>query len=57
MKQCDCWMPGIDDEEAGPFLEGGDVLVYHKQVFVGNSGYASNEAGVVRGRRSMENVP
>ena len=39
-------MPAIDDEEAGPFLEGGDVLVYHKQVFVGNSGFASSEAGV-----------
>ncbi len=39
-------MPDIVDEEAGPFLEGGDVLVYHKQVFVGNSGYASNKAGI-----------
>ncbi|MDO4483696.1 MAG: arginine deiminase family protein [Clostridia bacterium] len=33
------------DSEAGPFLEGGDVLVYGKKVFVGNSGLASNEAG------------
>lgn len=30
----------------GPFLEGGDVLVYGKTVFVGNSGLASNEAGI-----------
>ena len=39
-------MPDINDEEAGPFLEGGDVLVYNKQVFVGNSGYGSNSAGI-----------
>ncbi len=39
-------MPDITDEEAGPFLEGGDVIVYHKQVFVGNSGYGSNKAGI-----------
>ena len=39
-------MPDISDEEAGPFLEGGDVLVYNKQVFVGNSGYGSNSAGI-----------
>ena len=36
----------ISDIEAGPFLEGGDVIVYHKQVFVGNSGYGSNTAGI-----------
>lgn len=36
----------ISDSEAGPFLEGGDVIVYHKQVFVGNSGYGSNTAGI-----------
>ena len=36
----------IDEEEAGPYLEGGDVLVYHKKVFVGNSGYGSNTAGI-----------
>ena len=36
----------ISNEEAGPFLEGGDVLVYNKQVFVGNSGYGSNSAGI-----------
>ena len=41
-------LPGYDiaDSEAGPFLEGGDVIVYHKQVFVGNSGYGSNSAGI-----------
>ena len=39
-------MSDISDDEAGPFLEGGDVLVYHKQVFVGNSGYGSNSAGI-----------
>ena len=39
-------MADITDEEAGPFLEGGDVLVYNKQVFVGNSGYGSNSAGI-----------
>lgn len=33
------------DSEKGPFLEGGDVIVYGKHIFVGNSGLASNEAG------------
>ena len=36
----------ISDDEAGPFLEGGDVLVYKDKVFVGNSGYGSNLAGI-----------
>ena len=36
----------ISDPEAGPFLEGGDVIVYHKEIFVGNSGYGSNSAGI-----------
>ena len=27
-------------------LEGGDVLVYHNKIFVGNSGYGSNSAGI-----------
>lgn len=34
------------DSSVGPFLEGGDVLVYGKTVFVGNSGQASNKAGI-----------
>lgn len=34
------------DSEAGQFLEGGDVLVLDKTVFVGNSGLASNKNGV-----------
>lgn len=33
------------DSEAGPFLEGGDILVLGKTVFVGNSGLASNRNG------------
>ncbi|MDO5294805.1 MAG: amidinotransferase [bacterium] len=33
------------DSEKGPFLEGGDVLVYGKYVFVGKSGLASNDRG------------
>lgn len=33
------------DAEKGPFLEGGDVLVLNKTVFVGNSGQASNHNG------------
>lgn len=33
--------------DAGPYLEGGDVLVYGKTVFVGNSGRATNHEGVV----------
>lgn len=35
------------ESEKGPFLEGGDVLVYGKYVFVGNSGLASNTAGYI----------
>lgn len=43
-------VPGPDlsegfDSEKGPFLEGGDVLVLDKTVFVGNSGQASNHNG------------
>ncbi|MGR6905226.1 dimethylarginine dimethylaminohydrolase family protein [Lysinibacillus sp. BSL11] len=34
------------DSEAGPFIEGGDVLVLDKTIFVGNSGLASNKNGV-----------
>ncbi|WP_343561916.1 arginine deiminase family protein [Sphingobacterium sp.] len=30
----------------GPFIEGGDVLVLGKRVFVGNSGLASNSLGI-----------
>ena len=33
------------DSEAGPFLEGGDILVLGKTVLVGNSGLASNHNG------------
>lgn len=33
------------DSESGPFLEGGDVLVLDKTVFVGKSGQASNDNG------------
>lgn len=45
-------MPQIDisnglESEAGPYLEGGDILTYGKTVFVGNSGRASNHAGIV----------
>ncbi|MCV7236874.1 amidinotransferase [Mycolicibacterium celeriflavum] len=35
-----------EDNGAGPFLEGGDVLVYDKHVFVGHSGLASNPLGI-----------
>ncbi len=31
--------------ETGPFLEGGDILVLNKTIFVGNSGQASNHNG------------
>ncbi|WP_430602722.1 hypothetical protein IGJ02_003242 [Enterococcus sp. DIV0724b] len=34
------------ESEAGPFLEGGDVLVYGKKIFVGYSGLASNLNGI-----------
>ena len=43
--------PEITDSEdntlgKGPFLEGGDVLILSKQIFVGNSGLASNSLGI-----------
>ena len=38
-------LPDETGESAGPFLEGGDVLVLGRQVFVGHSGLASNPAG------------
>lgn len=31
----------------GPFLEGGDVLVLNKEIFVGHSGMATDELGIV----------
>lgn len=34
------------ESEVGPFLEGGDVLVYGKTIFVGYSGLASNLNGI-----------
>ncbi len=35
------------DSEEGPFLEGGDVLVLDKTIFVGRSGLASNKNGII----------
>jgi N-dimethylarginine dimethylaminohydrolase len=35
----------VENGGPGPFLEGGDVLVYGRHVFVGNSGRASNALG------------
>jgi N-dimethylarginine dimethylaminohydrolase len=34
------------ESETGPFIEGGDVLVYGKTIFVGYSGLASNLNGI-----------
>ena len=39
-------MPDFIDTEAGPFLEGGDVIVYHNKIFVGNSGFGSSSSGI-----------
>jgi glycine amidinotransferase len=36
--------PQLDDK--GPFLEGGDVLLNGYEIYVGNSGRASNKAGI-----------
>lgn len=36
-----------ENSEAGPFIEGGDVLVLGKTVFVGYSGLASNLQGIL----------
>lgn len=41
--------------EEGPFLEGGDVLVLDKTLFVGRSGLASNENGIRWLRNLMSN--
>ncbi|GLZ78598.1 amidinotransferase [Actinorhabdospora filicis] len=49
--------PGIataGGDEPGPFLEGGDVLVLGKRVFVGASGLASNERGARWLRKLLE---
>jgi len=37
--------PELLPQDEGPFLEGGDVLVLGKKVFVGSSGIASDKAG------------
>ncbi len=42
------------DSEKGPFLEGGDVLVYNNHVFVGKSGLASNDNGYYWLKNLME---
>ncbi len=44
-------MPQLDvseglESDRGPYLEGGDILVYHKKVFVGHSGRASSSKGI-----------
>ncbi|BDT87235.1 dimethylarginine dimethylaminohydrolase family protein [Nocardia cyriacigeorgica] len=38
-------IPELDGAGVGPFLEGGDVLVYGTNVFVGESGMASDHTG------------
>jgi glycine amidinotransferase len=39
--------PGLDiDRSPGPFIEGGDVLVWGKRIYVGNSGLASSDRGI-----------
>ena len=43
----------VDNGGPGPFIEGGDVLVYGRQVFVGNSGRASTALGVEWLRKLM----
>lgn len=43
-------------EEPGPFLEGGDVFVLGDDVLVGDSGLASNAAGVDWLRRQFEGL-
>lgn len=43
-----CPRPNISEgleSKRGPFIEGGDVLIYGKKVFVGHSGLASNKVG------------
>lgn len=39
----------------GPFLEGGDVLVLNKEIFIGTSGLASNHEGIVWLRNFVSN--
>jgi N-dimethylarginine dimethylaminohydrolase len=39
--------PSTEDSEGpGPFLEGGDIFLLGKDILVGNSGQASNQAGI-----------
>jgi len=39
--------PATEDSEGpGPFLEGGDIFLLGKDILVGNSGQASNQAGI-----------
>lgn len=38
--------PSPDTLEEGPFLEGGDILVLNKTIFVGQSGMATNQKGI-----------
>lgn len=42
--------------EIGPFIEGGDVLVYGKTIYVGYSGLASNLKGIEWLQNLIENV-
>ncbi|WP_284945043.1 dimethylarginine dimethylaminohydrolase family protein [Acidisoma cladoniae] len=43
----------VDDGGPGPFLEGGDVLVYGRHVFVGHSGRASTLQGAEHLRKLL----
>ena len=46
--------PSAENSEGpGPFLEGGDILLLGKDILVGNSGQASNQAGISWLRRFL----
>ena len=45
-KSCDEFPMLKLDQSPGPFLEGGDVLVWGKRIYVGNSGMASSSLGI-----------
>ena len=46
--------PSTEDSEGpGPFLEGGDIFLLGKDILVGDSGQASNQAGIVWLRRFL----
>jgi len=45
--------PTRESDGPGPFLEGGDIFIFDKDILVGNSGLASDRAGIAWLRRAL----